>query len=1409
MKQQKLVESILTLLWLVNLQIYAKPDSFSFSDLGAKTDERTTPCSIKMIDGFAHLYSSMQRLEGRVDQNGITIITGSKSDDIGSFTMKVRKYGRSGIFSQVSSGILSEDGKLVYLSRPGFVEEFSAGSNGIRQDFVFYSSPLGKGNLQIIIDISNAVASDNANGIRVRLKTGRDLLYSKLQVIDASGRCLDAHMQTLGNTSISLIIDDTNAKYPVRVDPTIGDADWVSISEVPTVNSFIFASVMDHAGNLYIGGDFKSSGKVRSNFIAKWNGIEWSALGQGLDWDVTALCIDSSGNIYAGGWFNHSGTTDIAHIARWNGTSWGPLGSGTNGLVFGLASDKAGNLYAGGAFTDAGGVACNHIAKWNGTSWEPLGTGMNGDVYALALDTAGNLYAAGQFGFAGEVIAMGVARWDGTNWNALGTGMNKVVEALAFDKAGNLFAGGYFDTAGTVAVEHVAKWDGSSWGKIGTSSNYLYLGDHVLTLAFDTAGNLFAGGSFNYMGGVYVSNVAKWNGSSWSAMGSATYPGVNGKVNSITADASGKVFVCGEFSNSGLIRTDYISQWEGTSWNAIGKGLTGGYMHALVHDDFGNLYAGGSFTFQGDSSNHILAKWDGSKWNDIANWEPFLAPSLNGEVAALAYSSGNIFVAVNRKVIRWDGIGWNNVLETNGPVYALAFDENDNLYAGGEFTNANGVNVKNIAKWDGTTLSEVGPGLNRGVFSIAFDATGNLYAGGSFDSAGSIAARKVAMWDGTEWSALGHGIGNESTNYSSCQVSSIAFDTSGNLFVGGTFDSAGNIMATGIAKWDGTSWSALNLGLRGGVNTVVCNKDGNIYAGGTFGTVQNIPYDASSIISVLGIAKWNGVVWSGLGSGVLAENSQIPSPVNSYCVYTIVPDESGKLFVGGRFDVAGDNVSRSVAVWVGDTITQNAPGIPKLIFPNNLDTNILLCPTLKWSAVTGAKTYQVQVSSNSGFSQIVKDSSGIFKKSIAITGLSSNTIYYWRVRAVNSIGYSSWSTVSNFTTVKSSNILVDVGWNMISLNVHPQDTSVSAIFDSVHGLVLVKNIQGQVYWPAYSVNTIGNVGASQGYQIYTGSPDTLRISGTAIDVAATPVYLSKGWNMISYLPQSEMPLATALAGVISQVSIVKNNSGQIYSPDFSINTIGNMLVGQGYKVYMKNAATLIYPSGLPKSLVDVNVLKNFPESKHFLHKLNTGNNMTILAKRVTLNGNNVTDRSEIAAYDEKGNLVGTGAVIHGMTTFPVWGDNTMTRSKDGCITDEKISFKLWDGSKEYPLEFQNVASIAYKEDGFSSLEFSVLTKLATKFSFKNVSPNPFRNQLVLAFDVPVLKGKDMQDVEISVYNLKGCLVHQIVKGKYATGHYRVSWNCSGGTNVMPGSSVYIARMKAGNFDNKVIFFAVK
>ena len=102
------------------------------------------------------------------------------------------------------------------------------------------------------------------------------------------------------------------------------------------------------------------------------------------------------------------------------------------------------------------------------------------------------------------------------NWCAMGNtvaGTDGTVLAFAVDDSENLYIGGLFQVAGNVAANNIAKWDGTNWSALGSGIQ----GEvHAL---FVSGSNLYAGGFFPMAGGLPANNIAKWDGVRWSALG--------------------------------------------------------------------------------------------------------------------------------------------------------------------------------------------------------------------------------------------------------------------------------------------------------------------------------------------------------------------------------------------------------------------------------------------------------------------------------------------------------------------------------------------------------------------------------------------------------------------------------------------------------------------------------------------------------------------------------------------------------------------------------------------------------------------------------------------------------------------------------------------------------------------------
>ena len=186
------------------------------------------------------------------------------------------------------------------------------------------------------------------------------------------------------------------------------------------------------------------------------------------------------------------------------------------------------------------------------------------------------------------------------------------------------------------------------------------------------------------------------------------------------------------------------------------------------------------------------------------------------------------------------------------------------------------------------------PGTNWPVFAAGtWDPDGEgpepelLIVGGGFGAAGDVVANGIAAWNGSDWQQLGSGMNGPilaQTVYN------------GELIAAGEFTTAGGVPCSSIARWNGSAWQPLGSGVNGDVLALTV-YNGELIAGGDFWTVGGAPCNK--------IARWDGSAWQPLGSGVEGDYAS----VWALSVY------NGELIAGGGFETAGDYVSSCWARW--------------------------------------------------------------------------------------------------------------------------------------------------------------------------------------------------------------------------------------------------------------------------------------------------------------------------------------------------------------------------------------------------------------------------------------------------------------------------------------------------------------
>lgn len=308
------------------------------------------------------------------------------------------------------------------------------------------------------------------------------------------------------------------------------------------------------------------------------------------------------------------------------------IGNGTDSAVLAMVNYNGNLIVAGNTITKAGNTSVNRIARWDGTSWHTLGTGISGSIQSMAVYN-NELYVAGSFSTAGGVSVNNIARWNGTTWAAVGSGI-AVTSGGIVNKAmavynGELYVGGNFTTAGGQSVSNIAKWNGTSWSPVGTGVS------GIVYCMIVHNNSLVIGGIINNAGGISVANIAKWNGTAWlsHSSGFTGAPPFGGLVYSLGIH-NNELYAGGNFTTAGGVSASGIARFNGSAWSALGQGLSIAtnppnplFVYAMASTSTG-LVIGGTFSGSGTVSSTNLILWKGTSMESIDS-------GLNGPVYAM------------------------------------------------------------------------------------------------------------------------------------------------------------------------------------------------------------------------------------------------------------------------------------------------------------------------------------------------------------------------------------------------------------------------------------------------------------------------------------------------------------------------------------------------------------------------------------------------------------------------------------------------------------------------------------------------------------------------------------------------------------------------------------------------------
>ncbi|WP_394834680.1 hypothetical protein LVJ94_50110 [Pendulispora rubella] len=598
----------------------------------------------------------------------------------------------------------------------------------------------------------------------------------------------------------------------------------------------VYDFARDKDGSLLVAGYFRWAGALRVDGLARWRNGAWEP-GR-TNWNGRD---PGSGGFYAVA-VGPAGELALAANAGKSGELdeiWVDKGAGLE--VVGRYARRVRRLaWIDGKLWVAGGMEFENngpkrLAIWDGITWIGApGGDPNGYVFDVVPDAEGHVLVAGQFATIGGISARLIADWDGKVWSAkyqMPTDSFRAL-TLARDGSGTLHAGGLFtlDEAHR-ASSSFAKWNGTAWEVVGNGVAKTF-GTGVVSHILAHDGALYVTGCFDHVNGgedapnrIASDNVAKWNGTAWTSIDDGSKPvsshwyspnvcGVEPSPEAIwemprhrlVADGT-RVLMGGAFGGAGGVPSQSIAAYDG-AWQALGttqEGISGEISQLASSPKSCTVYGLARASHSGGKPlTSPVTRYGETGWVPAA---PALPANTRcdrmvvgkDDTIVLACSEQAQPEPVGRVLVLKNG-AWTRLVEDRLPeIVDVAYAPDGSLWlVGGD--GARGF----LARWDGTKLvspsseSLDGAGLRLAFAPHTDDAGYDVIVGGIFEHVGALAADRIARWNGTTWSALGNGTAGNA-------VSAIAATKDGIYVTTQKENDAYRI----LSRWDGKTWIEL------------------------------------------------------------------------------------------------------------------------------------------------------------------------------------------------------------------------------------------------------------------------------------------------------------------------------------------------------------------------------------------------------------------------------------------------------------------------------------------------------------------------------------------------------------------------------------------------------------------------
>jgi ligand-binding sensor domain-containing protein len=403
------------------------------------------------------------------------------------------------------------------------------------------------------------------------------------------------------------------------------------------------------------------------------------------------------------------------------------------------------------------GMSVLDKGSWNHYNHTTAYKIQNNEVTSIAIDNLGRIWA----GFShGDLYS-----FDGNDWiRYYNKDSTKSIVKISPAPDGKIWF--------TTNEEGVWVFDNDNWVNYNKKNSGI-INDYINTIAHDIDGKVWMG---SYGFGISVFDGENWTNITYSADGLSSQ-----NISIIAIDSEGKKWIstgdAGVFIYDNLNWTNLTKENSGLADNSVGK---------ILIDTKGRHWFG---------LRQSISMFDGENWKNFSTMDNGLLDSDVNDIAI--DSKGRKWIAQLYGLVEKDGSHWTSYTTQNSGIISddvrkVVVDHNDKVWVG---TWDSGLSVFDGENWVSYNAAIPGSGftgMNVKGLSVAPD--GKVWVGTYNEG--------LFSFDGENWTKFDTPV----NDFIDISINSIAFDSSGRIFLGTSGEEKG-----GLFVYDGANWTNYNI----------------------------------------------------------------------------------------------------------------------------------------------------------------------------------------------------------------------------------------------------------------------------------------------------------------------------------------------------------------------------------------------------------------------------------------------------------------------------------------------------------------------------------------------------------------------------------------------------------------------